>query len=134
VNATQVVNKLLEADEIDPKQFVDAHPMLNIETAFIHHGWAVRGNDEFGKVNSDGDVRWIVGVYEHQGRYNAVFVGEKLFEGEDHFGRSSRWWENFDIDGEIELKPDQTYEDFVLEIEDYLCDKTGPDAPTPNDD
>lgn len=114
------MNKLLEADEIDPKAFLNRYPLLGIEQAFVAKGWAVRGENDYGKLNVDGDVRWIVTVYEHAGSIHASFYGEKLMDSE------SRHWEDFSIDGDIVLQPNETADDFVCNIEDFLCDKTGP--------
>lgn len=119
MNAKEIVDALIESE--DPKDFLARNSDLDLDRAFVAQGWAIRSDGTYGKMNSDDDVRWIVQVYEHNGVWRAVFSGEKLMDPE------KRTWEDFDIDGEIELKPDQDVTDFILEIEDYLCDKTGPE-------
>jgi hypothetical protein len=121
VNADKIVEALL-GDE-DPKEFLSQNVDLGFDAAFVSKGWAKRGELEYGKVSQDGDTRWIVNIDEINNNWFAVFSGEQLYEDD----KRGRWWEDFDIDGEIALKPDQTVEDFVAEIEDFLCDKTGPE-------
>jgi hypothetical protein len=129
VIAAQIVKRLLEDGE-DPKDFLHQHQDLRLsglDNAFVQNGWAVRGPGEYGKVNSRGDVRWIVSIDERSNRLAATFSGEKRFEGEDRFGRPWRTWQEFDIPDYFVLPQNEGLAEFVSQIEDYVSDFTGPD-------
>jgi hypothetical protein len=122
VIAAQIVNVLLEDGE-DPKEFLDRNQDLRltvIDNAFVQHGWAVRGPGEYGKVNDDGTVRWIVYLDDRSNRVAATFSGEKLFT--DGGGRE---WRPFEIPDYSILGHGEGLDEFVTGIEDYLADFTG---------
>lgn len=129
MTAAQIVKRLLENEDL--KDFLAQNRDLGLDQVFVAHGWAVRGPFEYGKMNSDGTVRWIVEIDDRSdnraSRLAATFSGEKLFTGEDRHGRAWREWQEFEIPSYIVLSSWMTAEDFVNEIEEHLHDQTGPE-------
>lgn len=132
--AAQIVNALLEDGE-DPKDFLAQNRDLGLDQIFVAHGWVVRGPMEYGKMSDDNMVRWIVDIDDRSTdratTMAATFTGEKLFTGQDYYGHPTREWRRFEIPDYVTLSSWMTVDDFVNEIEAYLADHTGPDAPEP---
>jgi hypothetical protein len=124
VTAANLVAILIEADDVDsPEGMLDRNRDLAIRAAFLRHGWVVRSDGSYGKMDDGNEVRYIVHVDEPRpGYYEAQVSGERVHH------HPNRHWVQFDIPNTVMLyEPTVSEDEFVTEIEERIVGEYGPD-------